>query len=550
LAYHIIYKKEKRNWCQFTLGDYINGLNEWHERFLDAFEEGKYQAKKRRFLELQTKGMNSPKMLRRGRKKHPYPTKNIYRMDNPTDVAEVKRFPWFCVCWNQDRKKAPDCPKSQKTLDFYLQIPQIKSLRYRISRIYVPHFRTPPIVQKEDFCEKMENWAWEACQGPTRKVGLTAHVFFLNCFDLFDQPEFMDKIKWGGLCLPSDVVKFEIHRILQGFESYNDYFRMGEMSPVVMDPPAINMTHAAPSAHHITERLRQIGIQKIQEFFNQLVGEARSLGLIRDVLHVWDGQFHETWLQQNKPRKSSRSQFYGGTYNHGGAKVGVGVYEGTIMDWNGICTIPIHTDIFPANRNENPALREGVQNAYLKIQNPVPYFFLADKGPSGYDTQKMLWNIGTIPIIPVNDRTANGIRITKNKELRFYKEFTGDTQDETLERLYAIRPRIEEHYSLNDTVYRGAHLHCMGEVMTKIEILLLNCLGVLVPLTAYKIGRPDLMWSPTCFRSHIIQPERIFSSTFNELQKCRWDDEVVISPKRFTYEISAKKFAFYKRKKF
>ena len=77
----------------------------------------------------------------------------------------------------------------------------------------------------------------------------------------------------------------------------------------------------------------------------------------------------------------------------------------------------------------------------------------------------------------------------------------GQTSDEILEKLYDNRTRIEEHYGLNDTVYRTGHLHGTGKEVTDIEIYLTNTLGVLTPITAYKIGQPDWMWSPTKFRS-------------------------------------------------
>lgn len=60
--------------------------------------------------------------------------------------------------------------------------------------------------------------------------------------------------------------------------------------------------------------------------------------------------------------------------------------------------------------------------------------------------------------------------------------------------------------------------------MTKIDIILLNCLGVLIPLTAYKLGRPDLMWSPSEFRFLTMDPQEIVPTLFKEIEKLRWDE--------------------------
>ncbi len=156
-----------------------------------------------------------------------------------------------------------------------------------------------------------------------------------------------------------------------------NYFRMMEMMPNVMDHLAINMTHSLPSPHHFHEILKKIGSARVQAFFNEKVNEARQLGLIRDRIHIWDGQFHENWLKDQKPRKPGLEPFYGGVYNHGGKKVGVGVQESTIMDWNGTCTIPIFTEIVPANKNDNIIARGSfVMHTCLVFPNLFPSLLL------------------------------------------------------------------------------------------------------------------------------------------------------------------------------
>jgi len=531
------------------MGDYVEGLDKEHEKFLDTFECGKWLHKKQRYEQMKKKGIKNLPHLRRGRIKKCYPTKKHYFMDDPRDIAEVKQFPWFSSLWKQIRKRSkPSVGKGQKTLDSFLGIGQGTIKKHPVNRIYIPHFRMPRYVKKQEFCSSISDWAWEACQMPTKKVGLCSHIFYLNNFDFFDEREYMDEIDWVGKALPSDLIKLEIHRLLQGFESINDYFRMHDLSPVVMDPQAINTTHTAPSSHHYSEYLKKIGFHRVESFFKQLVDEARGYGLIKDVVHLWDGQFHETWLQQEKPRKNGLESFFGGTYNHGGKKVGVGVYQSTIMDWNGYCAIPIHCKVVPANRNENPVLRETVKGAYYdQNPQPKPYFFLADRGPSGMNTQETIWNLGIYPIIPLKSSISTGVVVTDQKHHRFYSRFVDTAKSKTLEKVYNIRTRIEEHYNLNETVYNSAHLHCCGEILTKMEILLLNCLGVLIPLTAYKIGRPDLMWSPSLFRSHKIHPERIFPGYYQELEQMRWDDEIVTSPRRYERELAEFKASFQKK---
>jgi hypothetical protein len=534
MGYKIIYKDPKRNWFQSSLEDYKAVDVIVFNRFLDKVEEFKWLQKKQFYYYLKAKGIKPKFVLRRGRNKTRYPTKTTYTMDDPRDVAEVKRFLWFTPCWNQERQSAaPADDPYQLRLDYI-----VKGLFYRDTtklapdienlNLYVPNFRCPRYVQKNEYCEKMSDWAWEASKLKSKSPEFVSHVYYLNSFEDFDNSDLMERIKWSKKdgCLPSDVIKFEILRLLEGFSTYSDFFRMLEMIPRIQDHCAINMTHKMPTEHHFTEKLRKIGSEPVRSFFSQLVGEARNLGLIRDKIHIWDGQFHETWLQKDKSRKKGLDQFYGGTYNHGGKNIGIGVYQSTIMDWNGYCTIPVYTNIVPANINENPALRETVINAY-KGNTPKPKMFIADRGPSGTDTQEQIFIYGINPIIPLTTNTTTGIRITSHKQHRFFKRYTGQTPDEILNKIYDIRTRIEEHFSLNEKVYKLSQIRGAGEEMTKIEILLINCIGVLIPLTAYKLGRPDLMWSPSAFRSITIEPSKIFPEQYRELNKMQWDDSII-----------------------
>jgi hypothetical protein len=185
-------------------------------------------------------------------------------------------------------------------------------------------------------------------------------------------------------------------------------------------------------------------------------------------------------------------------------------------------------------------LRQAINHAYINRTIPkIPKFFLADRGPFGFSNQEKLWRLGTFPIIPLPITVKENVRITANKQHHFYKHFVGETSDEILEKLYNIRTRIEEHNSLNDSVYNQARLSCTGETMTRIEIELTNILAILTPLTAFKLGRPDWMWSPTKFRSYSIHPEKVFPDLYLKLGKFRWDDDVCISPSRIQTEIAS-----------
>ena len=293
----------------------------------------------------------------------------------------------------------------------------------------------------------------------------------------------------------------ELFRMLGGIDSITQFYGMLEMSYIPLNYIGVVMINQLPDAKHYSSRLRQIGAQRVKEYFSHLVSISREMGLIRDKIHTWDGQFYETWLQKDKPRKKNLDQFFGGTYNHGNKNVGIGVYSSPIMDWNGYAELPLIIEAVPANENENKAVMRLIKKAYDSNQIPRPRFFLADRGPSGRPVQQALIDRKITPIIPLSSNVKYDIRITKDKEHRFYQTCLEEYTDLELERLYNIRTRHEEAYSLFEVVFRMTRIHFAGKEMTEFILYISCCLMHLIAQTAYKIGRPDLMWSPAKFRN-------------------------------------------------
>ena len=552
MGYFTKYKNQKHNWGQHTLGDYFPGLDDINRRNIDKITEGLYQLKKRRHEELKFQKGKKLTPLRRGRRPMKYPTKSVYDMSNPRDVSEIKKFPWFTPCWHQKRKETPSQIEStQLILDdiipnlyYSLQIKEIMKnsdetsyksdnipVLPKLKRQRLPRFHSFPFLEKNQHCKSMTNWAWCARSPGFETAAQLCHIFYLNSFDFFDDPQYMEQIGWSTQrnCLPSDIIRIELFKMLQGFDTITSFFGILQMSHEPLNFIGVNMINQLPDAKHYSSRLKQIGIQRVKDYFQYLVSESRKLGLIKDIVHTWDGQFYETWIKKQKPRKENLEQFFGGIYNHGGKNVGIGVYMSPIMDWNGLAELPLILEAVPANENENKAVKRLINKAYDKQKIPRPRFFLADRGPSGRPVQYSLIKKGITPIIPLTSNVKYDVRITKDKKHRFYKTCLSAYSDVELERIYNIRTRHEEGFSLYDIVFRMKRLHYAGKEMTELIMYMACCLSHLIAQTAYKIGRPDLMWSPAKFRDGKISPSQIFPAQYQQLLKIRDDPSEYMS---------------------
>ncbi len=96
------------------------------------------------------------------------------------------------------------------------------------------------------------------------------------------------------------------------------------------------------------------------------------------------------------------------------------------MDWNGTCTIPIFTEIVPANKNDNIIARGSICHAYMsRFPQPIPEFTLTDRGPFGERCDEALWRLGILPLIVLPETIKQWVRITANKEHHFYQQYVG-----------------------------------------------------------------------------------------------------------------------------
>ncbi|MHA1716717.1 MAG: hypothetical protein ACTSXP_13825 [Promethearchaeota archaeon] len=68
-----------------------------------------------------------------------------------------------------------------------------------------------------------------------------------------------------------------------------------------------------------------------------------------------------------------------------------------------------------------------------------------------------------------------------------------------------------------------SRLHRTGRDFIDIKLLLVNISVLLVVLTSFKIGRPDLIWNVNAFRNLLVDPEHAFPLSFKDLAKVRDD---------------------------
>ena len=467
--------------------------------------------------------------------------KDAYNLEDPDDYAFLVHIKWVKPPVKHRKDKHPSKNiKENRTLDEFINKStpvKGKSGAKRVKKAEIeekspeivdklepkpPHFQTPPTLEKDQFCSEMPDYIW-AARDPAHsdKIGLSA-LFYLNqaAFNLFNDPQFCLEIGWSQqrTYQPADVIKLLIYQLLHGYSDIEHLFLHLEQADIsrLKDHLGIPQSHELPSAHHFAEDLRQIGLVIIKKFFYFLRDEAVNLKIVQNKVHGIDGQFFRSWLCHPKPRRSGLPQFWGGWYNHGGAKKGVGVYQMPLVDISPFCVIPLHPHVVPANHNENVTGWETVEGAKQNYSKNSPYF-VADCGLCGQDMQDQVKTRPSIPVIPIRENMKRNLYLSPKRHHRFSTQYLGPLKGALVDFLYDLRQAIERWHHFFDDVFDLVRIHACGKDHMLQIIITAEAITTLIAITALKICRPDLIQTPTAFLSLIGNPSEHYPISYGKI---------------------------------
>jgi len=530
MAILVVYKTKKKPFCQTQLDDWLPHAFDTFDRWHLEMEEWRWQLKKEFYQQAPKYLKDTLPPLRRGRKRKVSPSRSTYFTNISSHLAELRRLKWFSRHQDlPDDETSPSSDREQSTLivlpenqtsldDWLLAGSTTQKLP---EKIVIPKFRAPRIVVKEEFCKDMTNLGWFALHQSRDAPACLFHSFYMNDFSALDDDELLASPEWReiGAYLPSDIVKYAMGQILLGFPTYTDYFRNAGLYQNFEDHLAIRIGQHLPGGDRLVRALRAIGVERLRGFSEALTAELRKLDLIKDVVWLWDGVFIEAWMKKERKSNSrNKTKLFGGWYNHGGKKRGYGIVISIIVDWCGFVPIPITVEIYPANKNDNTIFRDTIIKA-LGNNATKAKFMDTDKGPSGRKSLDLVASKHMFPVMALGANRKDGFIKTSKKEYKFDTITTNGVDEHVLEKVYMMRTRIEELFSNIKEIFKMGRLHGTGKDIMEIEVLIMTIVFQMIPLTAFKIGKPNLVWKLTAFRDMNLHPKDVFPKRFDELRK-------------------------------
>ena len=426
-----------------------------------------------------------------------------FDMNVPKDYRVArKRFRWISIhpTWGKHiRKTKSNPPKSQKRIqDFINWVPKKQEhYIYRFPRVKIPRFETFGF----NTISKME---WDMHRYLKGFDGFFENLFEFNDFSYFQ--ELQGTLENDGVSFKNmfieDVIAYELLRINLGFKNYKGIEKMGRF---MRYPPLFRITHDYeffPNAADLSYVLTRIPSEALFEFFQLLVQECVDHGIIVPRILIWDGQFIRSNCNNNKGKKSRvYNDPDAGYCRHNGIKKGVGYDPGILYAHCFNRWFPIYFKMFAGNRNDILAFRE-TMHGFFQTTEYDWQILVADSGPYSLQNMKSMQHHGLLPIIRARKNLkTHPIRELK-KDFYFNTDFIPERwSDELFLKLYSFRPMIEQGNSYNNTYYNASRMNTRGiEAAIKLRSLI-YILELLKALTAYKLGRPDLIMKPTAFEN-------------------------------------------------
>ena len=413
--------------------------------------------------------------------------KVIFLKDAKEDKKEIKREKRYIISNFQTQFS-----------DFFED--QINFLK---KKIRIPYRIKPLIVESKDYMENVLPWNQiRAFQNLKKFNGYLGNIFTLNpSLDAyFNNVQvsigYIPQLETSAL---NNVFKLEIARCKLGYCNLESFIRDYNQNRALRKELKIKSGEKI-SLSSYRRNLKMI-YPYLDKFAEMLIQECRNVKLIGDKIWIWDRRFFKCNCSGLKKKETGAlSDPDAGPYVKKKGKhsvlVGTGYTDTCIVDsWHGL---PVYWDAVNASKNDNTIFQETV-NQCIKSTREKPLFLIADAGPDSHPSNEVVIEKGIIPIIAARANSVGNILKTE-KGNHFRAQYIPRIYYRLLGKLYNLRTTVERKNSNEVVGYHRSKTPTRGREWAKIYVSIGNIASLLTALTAFKVGRHDLIRAPSAFR--------------------------------------------------
>ncbi len=297
----------------------------------------------------------------------------------------------------------------------------------------------------------------------------------------------------------NNILKLEIARCKLRYEHFKSWIAEFNQNESLRQELGIQSQYQLSMSSYL--RNLNIVSSGLSEYAELLKQECRDFNLIGDNIWIWDRRFFECNCNGIKLKETGKfSDPDAGHYVKKTGKysvlTGTGYTDTGFVDrsWG----LPVYWDAVGANKNDNTIFRNTViEGTKSTIKRPI--LILSDAGPDSHESNKLVIGYGIIPVIAARSNSIGDIIKTEEGDC-FRGEYIPREYQRILGKIYDLRTIVERKNSNEVVGYNRSEMPTRGIGWAKCFVSISNITALLTGLTAYKVGRNDLIRAPGAFR--------------------------------------------------
>ena len=252
-----------------------------------------------------------------------------------------------------------------------------------------------------------------------------------------------------------------------------------------------------PTRTIISRAADKFCIEVFREITADMVKKCMSLGLIKGRMVGVDG----TLIRSNTgPHKNKETKQYtdpdAGLYVHGNYIKGIGFLAFKLTDIE--YGLPMLVQCYKGSANENPLLRE-ILTQFHETYGFYPQILSTDKGMDSAANDDFCNEFEISAYIQARD-FGNKELIKTEKGKTFNPDYVKIIDPRVLERIANRRTESERQFSNDKWGYRRDRMSNRGKTEAELYMLITMITTLLTAITAFSVGRSDLMRSSSAFK--------------------------------------------------
>lgn len=410
----------------------------------------------------------------------------------------------FHICFAKKRKKnskkrinlrlkkiMDDIKKGiQKTMtDFQGLVTKIKEKIHK----YVPRIKTPFYkIYEGDELSTIEKVSYNYS---TEYKGDIRHLFLFYDWKKVDEIEkkLDNKEREYSLSFTLKILIFMCKRRILTFTDLIEELHENEKFAEVFELKP----HQIPSRKVFSRAADRFGIESFRQITIAMVKECLSLGLIKGRLVGVDGSLIKSNTSHHKNKELNEyTDKDAGLYVRGNYIKGVGYLSYKLVDLE--FGLPMLVQCHKGSANENPLLIDIITQFY-EIYGFYPEMMSIDKGMDSAENNKFGNEKGIGTYIQARD-FGNKPLIKTEKGKTFHPEYVEITDPRVLEIIANRRSECEREFSSDKWGYKRERMSNRGKKEAELFMLITMITTLLTAITAFCVGRPDLIRSPSAFK--------------------------------------------------